>query len=112
MIKLVAVLIALLSFAFLRQSPVNSYTKPYKDGTGTFLVKYTFDARHSLIRPKYSEPQAPHYNAEVRVFRVTKTGNKSDTVAVGAPLQGVYVEAGCTDDQPAEWVRRAKNSHQ
>jgi hypothetical protein len=50
----------------------------------------------------------PHYNAVIEVLQIIG----KDSVVIGDAIQGIYVEGGCSEDQPSDYVRKAKeNSH-
>jgi len=68
----------------------------------TFMVTYDYTTEHCFV-PATNPPGEPHYDAKVMVFKI---GN-GKRVQVGEKMSGTYVEKGCFEDVPAEYVRRA-----
>lgn len=93
-------LLPLFAFLFLQDAII--HTKKYSDPSGNYLIKYTIETKDAGI-PQGHSP-APHLRAVITVFKITGT----DTTVVGNPINGIYVERGCTDDTPATWVIKAK----
>lgn len=72
--------------------------KEYKDSTGTYQIKYEYNSCQGYI-PSTNSPGDPHHDAVITVFKEGKQ--------IGEPIQGTYVEKGCLEDVPANWVKIA-----
>lgn len=120
---------------YLFESTYTAY-KYYVDGSDSFLISYALSGSYmsplvarfifdvdSTITPD-SDTTNPfwrmknlredtaayrkerHYYAHIQVYSI-KGGNKT---AIGDPMSGYYVEDGCYEDVPENWVTAAKKS--
>ena len=78
--------------------------KFHQDSTGFYLIKYEYDPDFCTI-PLTLPAGEPHYFALITVYQVVE----NDTIQVGQPFDGTYVEKGCFEDVPEDQVKRAKN---
>jgi len=53
-------------------------------------------------------PNKHHHEATVTVYQIKVKKNIQDTIIVGKPFRGQYVEGGCFEDRPEDMVNHAK----
>ena len=84
------------------------------DSSGVYLVQYEINPTGVMIMPMvgYAEgtenPNKPHYDATVTVYRIKTKKNIQDTTIIGTSFKGQYVEGGCFEDRPEDMVNHAK----
>lgn len=66
-----------------------------------YIVRYDYDDRYATV-PATNPPGKPHYDATITVYRLV--GKRE---IVGWPFAGTYVEGGCFEDVPENWVKIA-----
>lgn len=79
--------------------------KFHQDSTGFYLIKYEYDPDFCTIPLTYPAGE-PHYFALITVYQVVE----NDTIQIGQPFDGTYVEKGCFEDIPEDQVKRAKST--
>jgi hypothetical protein len=121
--KLIFTLLILVSCLTIRGQEYREYF----DSTGFYLVQYDIDRCGIMIMPMvgYAEgtedPNKPHYEAWVTVYQIKTSATqkkattkllfttlKTDTIMIGQPFRGQYVEDGCFEDRPEDMVNHAK----
>ncbi len=83
--------------------------KTYNDSTGNYLIKYELSSWFSV--PMTDPPGPPHWDATLTVYKIVSCKcfiEKNDTLIIGRPFGGTYVEAGCFEDVPEYNVNQAK----
>ena len=79
--------------------------KFHQDSTGFYLIKYEYNPGYCTIPLTYPAG-APHYPALITVYQVVE----NDTIQIGQPFDGTYVEKGCFEDVPENQVKEAKKT--
>jgi hypothetical protein len=92
----------------------------HSDSSGVYLVQYNIDELAEIFVPavavvdedgRFVSGGSEHYSAWITVYKIQKQrGVKSglDTIMVGKPFRGQYVEGGCFEDRPEDMVSHAK----
>ena len=78
--------------------------KFYQDSMGFYLIKYEYNPEYCTI-PLTLPAGYPHYPALITVYQVVD----NDTIQIGQPFDGTYVEKGCFEDVPEDQVKEAKS---
>lgn len=114
---LIAILVSISNISIGQESlndPLDYDTayKSHNDSTGRYIVKYVYYSR-SFTVPATWPPGSPHYAAKIYVYKVVNCRcffKTEDTVQIGKEITGTYVESGCFEDSPAEYVKTAIKS--
>lgn len=73
----------------------------YEQSGLRYRVHYDYDPMHSFTPSTYPKGK-PHFDAIITVF-IDGSG------VIGKPMSGTYVEGGCFEDVPSNWVWQAKS---
>jgi hypothetical protein len=93
-------------FHFNLDSVVENVNREVRVDGAAYVVTYGYRPSRVVSIPTTDPPGTPHYNARVTVRRLDANG----PTQIGEPMDGTYVEGGCFEDRPEDYVRLALES--